>query len=348
MARKNFHKELVVSDVFAQYSLRSTFFVRRLRGMRLWDAIGQVHRLTKVEGSFLWDDRASWGIDQNAWDRVRAKQINPLLVFCHPRAITEQPQLLLYYRTAALISQKGLKSLIGGNVEATEAGQLEQLDDEWLKQAVVALNSLLSAVVNAAAELEQRDLAGFQFASAGATIQGAWNNAIGSEGEAAVRSILVNHLRDELLQIVWQDGKSTDYASELHTDLLDRIADVRVVRMKHGFHLRFASEPDISLRNVSDVPLAAIEIKAGADPAGALERLGAAMKSFDNDRNLNPRLKTIYVVRCITPELQKRIRHNNPFDHTFGLSELLVDERTQRTFANLVLRAVLAQRKTKP
>ncbi|MCK7511704.1 MAG: hypothetical protein MZV70_51770 [Desulfobacterales bacterium] len=57
--------------------------------------------------------------------------------------------------------------------------------------------------------------------------------------------------------------------------------------------------------------MVAVEVKAGGDPAGALERLGAA-KSFEDDRNLNPRVKTVYVVRCITPELQRRISQNNP------------------------------------
>ena len=116
------------------------------------------------------------------------------------------------------------------------------------------------------------------------------------------------------------------------------------MRLKQGFHLTFASEPDISLRDPSDTPVAAIEVKAGADPAGALERLGAAMKSFENERNINPRLKSIYIVRAITPEVQKRISQNSPFDHTFGLSELLADDRAQKTFSNLLLRIVLGKK----
>jgi hypothetical protein len=252
--------------------------------------------------------------------------------------------LLLYYRTAALISQKGLASLVGGNIAAIEAGQVDKLDREWVAKAVVALNSIVSAVLQTAADIEARDLPGFQFATAGASIQGSWNNAVGATGEAAVKTILVNYLKDEILQIVWRDKPVSDYSPELHTSVVDNILDVRVVRMNQGFHLLFSSEPDISLRNIEDIPVVAIEVKAGSDPAGALERLGAAMKSFDNDRNLNPRVKTVYVVRSMTPELRKRISENNPFDHTFGLSELLGDKRTQRTFANLVLRVMLGKK----
>jgi hypothetical protein len=272
-------------------------------------------------------------------------QIEPLSLFCHPRVLSEQPRLLLYFRTVALISQKGLSCLVGPSVARIESGRIEQLEPQQVTQLVVAINSVVSAMVSAGAELEAGQLTGLQFAAAGATIQGSWNNAVGAEGEAAVRAILVNHLRNEIVQIVWRDGSTSAYEDSTHTELLDRIGDVRVVRLKQGFHLAFASEPDVSLRNAENTPIVAIEVKAGSDSAGALERLGAAMKSFENDRNMNPRLQTIYVVRAITPQLRKRIDEGNPFDFTFALSELLADDRTQRTFANLIVRAVIGRKR---
>lgn len=344
MKKADFQQELLASDDFAQYSLRATFFVRKLRGMRLFEAIHEVHQLSKAKNSFVWTDSESWGVDSAALERISAKGLDPLHVFCHPRVITEQPRLLLYYRTLALISQKGLSTLIGGNIAAIESGKQQELNAEWTHKVAVTLNSILSAIVTTSADINASDLPGFQFASAGTTIQGAWNNAIGEEGEMTVRKILVNQLKDELLQIVWRDGSTTDYSASLHANLIDRIDEVRILRLNQGHHLRFSSEPDVSLRDQSDLPLVAIEVKAGTDAAGALERLGAAMKSFENDRNANPRVKTVYVVRCLTPELQKRISHNKPFDYTFGLLDLMNDAKTQRTFANLILRAVLGQR----
>lgn len=126
--------------------------------------------------------------------------------------------------------------------------------------------------------------------------------------------------------------------------MLDRVADIKVIRLKQGYHVVFSSEPDVSLRNQNDLPVLAVEVKAGTDSAGALERLGAAMKSFENERNLNPRVKTVYVVRATTREVQSRISQTNPFDYTFGLNQLMHDERTQRTFANLLLRTILEHR----
>ncbi len=133
----------------------------------------------------------------------------------------------------------------------------------------------------------------------------------------------------------------TDYDPQRHAEVINRMADLRVIRFHGGYHLLFGSEPDISLRDPTDKPVLAVEIKAGADPAAALERLGAALKSFENDRNANPEVKTVYVVRCLTPELQKRINEGGFFDHTFALSDLLVQEGRQKTFANLFLRSML-------
>ncbi|MGE0377691.1 MAG: XcyI family restriction endonuclease, partial [Planctomycetaceae bacterium] len=144
-------------------------------------------------------------------------------------------------------------------------------------------------------------------------------------------------------QVVWKDGRSTDYAEDQHVNILDHIHDLKVVRLRQGFHLLFSSEPDVSVRDVHEKPVMAIEVKAGTDSAGALERLGAAMKSFENDRSLNPRVKTVYVVRAMTPELRARIDETNPFDYTFGLAELLADEDKQRRFAGVVLRAILGR-----
>jgi len=343
MAADDFRRELLSSDNFAQYSLRATFFVNRLRKLRLWEAIREVHQLTKISNNFGWNNREATGIDAEAWRIVQAKCLDPLLIFCHPRVLTEQPRLLLYYRTVALISQKGLGSLVRGNVALIERGETERLDPRWVHNVTVALNSIISVMLKTAADIEERDLPGFQFASAGASIQGAWNNAVGAAGETAAKTILVNHLKDEIVQVVWRDSTTTDYCADKHAFIIENVSDIRVVRMRGGYHLLFSSEPDISLRGPNDMPLIAIEVKAGSDPAGALERLGAAMKSFENDRNLNPRVKTVYVVRSITAELRKRIVENNPFDHTFGLSDLLGDDRTQRTFANLVLRVMLGK-----
>lgn len=345
MAKRSFHTELLESDEFARCTLRATFFVHRLRASRLYEVIQDVHNLTRLPGSFPWSDRKKWGIEQDAWQYVTEKQkIDPLLVFCHPRVVEEQPRLVLYYRTAALIPQKQWGNIVPGNIKRIENGQVDELESEWISQAVVTLNSVISAVIKNSVLVEAIRIPSFQFATLGTQIQGSWNNAIGDEGERAVKSILVNHLRGEILQIVWRNGRSEEYIKENHDSLLDRVGEVRILRLKHGFHLKFSNEPDISLRDSDNAPHIAIEVKAGFDAPGALERLGAGMKSFENDRDLNPRVKTVYIVRCMTPELQARINQGHFFDHTFSMSELLVGEKTQKALASLLLRVILKRK----
>lgn len=312
----------------------------RLRDDDLRDTITEVHNLTSVDVGFPWTHKSRWGVTDAAWAAIEKAKIHPLLVFCHPRVLTEQPRLLLYYRTLASLSQKGMSSICPGNIGRIEAGKVDKLDEALILKLVQTVNSILSGVIVAVPAFPEEHFLGIQFAAAGATIQGSWNSAIGVEGEATVRSILIRELRDHIVQIVWKGGQSTDFVPKSLSDVLDRVQIIRTVRLKSGAHVHFGSEPDVSVRNKDEVPMLAIEVKAGSDPAAALERLGAGMKSFDQDRNVNPDVTTVYVVRCMTPELRRRIDQNNPFDYTFGLNDLLHDKKTQKTFANLIHRVL--------
>ncbi|MCK7511703.1 MAG: hypothetical protein MZV70_51765 [Desulfobacterales bacterium] len=95
--------------------------------------------------------------------------------------------MLLYYRTLALISQKGLSALTRSNLATIEAGKAEKLNADCLKQLCVAINSILWLSQRAQRrKLTLNTFRGF-IATAGTTIQGSWNNAIGTEGEHAVK-----------------------------------------------------------------------------------------------------------------------------------------------------------------
>lgn len=64
--------------------------------------------------------------------------------------------------------------------------------------------------------------------------------------------------------------------------------------LKGDMTMRFDSEPDISFTEDNEY-LAVVEIKGGIDPAGALERHGAATKSFQHAIEGNPRCKNFYL-----------------------------------------------------
>ncbi|MFW6106797.1 MAG: XcyI family restriction endonuclease [bacterium] len=339
-----FAEELSNSSQFSHYTLRSQFFARRLRELGFLKITEEVRKLLPLKDSFRWDHPNEFGIDDDAFKAVAEDGLEPMLCFARPRAIAEQPSLILYYRCLAMISQKGMTRIAGGNLPAIERGELTQIDEDTRAHLVTTVNRLLSVVILSflgVRRLTPVDLQAFLFAQAGAQIQGSWNNAVGKEGEMAIRELLIRHLRPHVLQVVWKDDTSMDSCGVPLEEILSRVEDVRVLRLENGYHCVFSSEPDVSLRDPDDTPVLSVEVKAGKDPAGALERFGAALKSFEHEFGLNPHLRTTYVADCLTPEVAKRIQRDPPFSHTFLLSELLADQETQRRFANCFAAEIL-------
>ena len=91
----------------------------------------------------------------------------------------------------------------------------------------------------------------------------------------------------------------------------------------------FSSEPDVSLLNNQGTTVGVIEVKGGADPAGALERYGAAKKSFEESLRSNSSVKTILVASCITTEVITRIQNDLTISTYFNLTEILSEDSTR-------------------
>ncbi|MGF1673024.1 MAG: XcyI family restriction endonuclease, partial [Rivularia sp. (in: cyanobacteria)] len=84
-----------------------------------------------------------------------------------------------------------------------------------------------------------------------------------------------------------------------------------------------------SLLNNQGITVGVIEIKGGTDPAGALERYGAAKKSFEEALRINPEVKTILVASCITTEVNTRIENDSTISTYFNLTEVLTEQKLQ-------------------
>ena len=78
--------------------------------------------------------------------------------------------------------------------------------------------------------------------------------------------------------------------------------------------------------------IATIEIKGGRDPAGALERLGAIQKSFEETP---PGCENMLVAGVITPEMRDRLSRLG-IVKTFLLDELGHDGDAWASFLNEV------------
>jgi hypothetical protein len=340
-----FIKDLASEPDFATYGLRSQFFARKLRELGFLTVAEEVEKLPDLADSFPWAEAGKIGIDPDMFEAIRAQGLEPLLFFVHPRVIEEQPSLLMYYRCLAMLPHKGLRRIMPCNIAALESGSATTLTRDRAVQLAIVLNRLLSRIAQSFLDvqpLRKSDLRAFVLAQAGSQIQGSWNNAIGEQGELAVKEILLRHLQEEIRQVVWKDDTSLNLTKGVSAaQIFARLAEVKVLRLNAGYHCVFGTEPDISLRNAQDIPLISVEVKAGSDPGGALERYGAAKKSFDHEDGLNPRLKRIYVAASITEEVDRRLKHENPFSHTFLLSDLLADEGTQKRFGNLFVREII-------
>jgi hypothetical protein len=94
----------------------------------------------------------------------------------------------------------------------------------------------------------------------------------------------------------------------------------------------FGAEPDIALLAPSGQTVAVIEVKGGKDPAGALERYGAAKKSFEKTLEDNPDAITIYLASCITDEVERRLAEDATVQQVFNLTILLGDEAQRNGF----------------
>lgn len=322
------------------YLLKSTFFYSKLKSNGYFDLFMDVQRLSSIEGASLnWSQRDKWNISQTAWDILSNGNIDPMLVFLHPKVLQLNPAFLKYYRSVAMISQKGLKALTGvSNVEKIEAGKVEpgKLPQKAVKSIVSLINEILSLVISLATDLNNNDIQGMMYATAGTNIDGSWRNSIGAEGERVIRSIILKEVlaHNEVSSITDRQNKTTPISEMKGNRVLEEIDTIKAVNLINGYSILFSSEPDVSMFNDEGAIVGIIEIKAGLDPAGALERLGAMLKSFENTLAEYPDAVTVLVASCITDEVEARLGASMSVRQKYITTEITSSENNQRKFAN--------------
>lgn len=330
--------ELVREANRVNYRLRSTFFLRKLKEYGTLSFSAQVNALLSVADAYNWDSREEWGIGQDAFAYIIASEIEPLQVFCHPKLLREHPHLLAYYRNVAALPQKAVQHLIGKNVKPLEvtperARPLSAMDTQRL---ATLINEHVTLIIDSSLRtLTPSELHGLLLVSTGAQIDGSWRNAIGEEAERVVRQLLINEAleRSTLFALIPRVGSSVQRFDPVQGR--EQIEDIRVYR---GFQLTnqtsvlFSSEPDVSLIGTNGDTLGVIEVKGGADPAGALERYGAAKKSFEDTLRDTLKAKTILVASCITAEVETRIKKDATISVYYNLTQILGEKATYDRF----------------
>lgn len=314
--------------ILEQYQLRSTFFAKKLNELGFFGYKSKIGKIIKTQGdTFDWSNKMDWSISDIAWDNTELCSVHPLYVFCHPRILKQHPQLLRYYRSIVLLPQKGLQNIAGiGSVKEIEAGK-KDISDDKIERIVTTLNSLMSSIISLSDNINKEKLSGMMYATAGTTIDGSWRNQIGSEGERVIRSVLVKSLIENKEVIALTDKNDISYTVEEWQKSigipLETVNLMKSVVSQNGATLLFSSEPDVTILNNKGDTVGAMEIKAGIDPAGALERLGAMFKSFDNVLSVSPNAKTILVATCITDEVEARLREANSVNQIFITTDII-------------------------
>jgi hypothetical protein len=261
-------------------------------------------------------------VSEPAWTRVEESGIDPASVFCHPDLLGKGPEVLAYYLHSAALSRKGLARLTRVFAPRTSGGTRAE------RQAKV-VNRHISSLI----EVDRRFLAAgpaLRAMSFGSEVNGSWRNLVGSIGASAVKRLLVAHLAEagHIASLTSSDGRTLASA--------DDISVVRRVTLANGYVVQFGAEPDIAVRDPEGVLQVAIEVKAGSDDAGALERYGACKKSFDKAFDENRAVHTIYLASAITRGVQRAMERDRLVREVHNLGDVLSDEEPRRAFLERV------------
>lgn len=331
-----------IEAVSEQYQLRATFFANSLEKhnyVGLFEFVAQ--NLTTIEHTLNWENSSDFGINPDIQANLKAKGMSLSQHLCHPNVLLSNSRYLTYYRCISAFSQKGLKTLSGvSSVDRLETGRSECKPDQAIRLART-INENLTAIYTVALP-EDEKLKGIMYATAGTTIDGSWRNKIGSEGERIVRTLFLKELllHGEISKVTLRTG--ADIPGE---DLDDKWLDEHTAELQSGMTtngavILFGSEPDIKLIAPNSKTVGGVEIKAGIDPAGALERLGAMMKSFESIRSESSEAETILVASCITTEVDQRLRSMKGV-RTFIMTDVIQNRKSQGTRLMNIMRACI-------
>lgn len=284
--------------------------------------IKAVQHIRGYNETLIWEPLSDLMIDRDIWNFANEKGYDPKLVFCHPKILLSKPSTSLYYRGLCGLSVKAAKSYFGA-LEALEAGNPRaRINDEKAIKMAKTYNFFISSVIKNSTDWSLENGYRTIIATMGITIDGSMRNRIGVIAEDRVRTLILEWLIDK--ELLLEPSISVE-------QLQDNLP--RICILPHDIKMQFSSEPDISFLKDEQI-LAVVEIKGGIDPAGALERYGAATKSFQHAIEVSARCKNIYLGAIFTAELERRISDDRLVEKTFNIIDILDDPTARESFFN--------------
>lgn len=223
-------------------------------------------------------------ISASAWEHVLSLGVEPKAVFAHPDVLRAHPTTSLHYRGMALLSRKRV-SQMATSVTGWEDGRRNTpVRHDAARKVACLYNTMISSVIEGSSDWTLDNGHRNILATMGITLDGSFRNRIGHVAEELVKGKIVAWLKEK--GVIPADAPEIGHFS-LPQDTL----------------MNFGSEPDVDFVR-HDRSVATIEIKGGRDPAGALERLGAMTKSFEETP---ADCVNFLVAGVVTPEMRKRL-----------------------------------------
>jgi hypothetical protein len=293
---------------------KSEFFHQKVH---LWGLLTVADALEGVRGDELEWNMDALGITPAAWNRVIHQGIKPIRVFAHPQILTKIPRAVGYCRMLAMVSQKSMNG-VGLSVVKYESGPMVPSED--IAQKIAShLNAIISRLIEADSTLDEREFDLWRGMSAGAQAQGSWVNAKGEEVQKTVSGLVQRRLVDRGL------------VSQLPAAWAE-------VTLADGRRIVFGDDPDIAVYRSGRVRTA-VEIKGGIDPAGVLERLGAALKSLARIREEQPTAVTVLIMHksALTATATQDLEINRAVvTNWLTIEDILTDQKTREELFDLL------------
>ncbi|MFT2213061.1 XcyI family restriction endonuclease [Rhizobium giardinii] len=343
-------RQVPLDFTITQYELRASYISTGLDSAHYTGLFEDAESYLKINaGALDWSTHKEFGISDEVF-AIANTSGDPVTLahyLCHPSLLISRPEMLKYYRCISTFSQKGIKAVSGvSSADRLETGR--PIDQAKAAALASAINGNLGPIYRVALPSLDK-LKAIMHATAGISIDGGWKNAVGSEGERVIKSVIVRHgfLNSEIVSVTIpnsrmsngrKSGSTAIPAKEITIDWIDNHAgSFQSVLFKNGSIAVFGSEPDVTLYDSSGQTVAGIEVKAGLDPAGALERLGAMLKSFDAITAIAPQAQRILVIACLTTEVDARLKEVAALSRQYSLTDIIKNTKgTEVRFANMV------------
>ena len=247
-------------------------------------------------------------ISKKAWDHVDDIAVKPQLVFAHPTVLQDNPKTSKYYRGISLLSQKQVGQLATSVADWEKGSRSRSIAYTRCLKVARLYNSVVSSIIEGSIGWTLDNGYRNIIATMGISLDGMFRNKIGQMAEEAVKSRISDWVKTKSL-VLSESGQPIQF------ELTD------------GIIMRYGSEPDIEFVK-EETSVATIEIKGGKDPAGALERLGAVQKSFNETP---PGCVNFLIAGVVTPEMQTRLNQIGSIK-VFLLDDISLDEKKWSEF----------------